>query len=208
MAQAALCDITPQTRISTLLIFFCVHVLLLVGRCEFRPNHLEHDKNSVIPMPSLHIQRRLAHSVDGVSVWRHPACRATVQHHEAVDRPPPQPPPTLLAEKHHVIRWGDLGARLFTHLRITDKLWVWCPQDDSLSDLQELRCFGSILGFGGLTCGLRPPHFFPSSLCNTCVFPSCLMSTASAPCGMSTRPKICTVSGGLHFWMKFLPYSM
>ena len=38
MAQAALCDITPQTRIPTLLIVFCVHVLLLVGRCEFRPN--------------------------------------------------------------------------------------------------------------------------------------------------------------------------
>ena len=38
MAQAALCDITPQTRIPTLLIAFCVHVLLLVGRCEFRPN--------------------------------------------------------------------------------------------------------------------------------------------------------------------------
>ena len=28
----------PQTRIPTLLIVFCVHVLLLVGRCEFRPN--------------------------------------------------------------------------------------------------------------------------------------------------------------------------
>ena len=41
MAQAALCDITPQTRIPTLLIFFCVHVLLLVGRCEFRPNMME-----------------------------------------------------------------------------------------------------------------------------------------------------------------------
>ena len=27
----------PQTRIPTLLIVFCVHVLLLVGRCEFRP---------------------------------------------------------------------------------------------------------------------------------------------------------------------------
>ena len=40
MAQAALCDITPQTRIPTLLIVFCVHVLLLVGRCEFRPNYL------------------------------------------------------------------------------------------------------------------------------------------------------------------------
>ena len=39
MAQAALCDITPQTRIPTLLIVFCVHVLLLVGRCEFRPNN-------------------------------------------------------------------------------------------------------------------------------------------------------------------------
>ena len=38
MAQAALCDITPQTRMPMLLIFFCVHVLLLVGRCEFRPN--------------------------------------------------------------------------------------------------------------------------------------------------------------------------
>ena len=43
MAQAALCDITPQTRIPTLLIVFCVHVLLLVGRCEFRPN--------AVPMP-------------------------------------------------------------------------------------------------------------------------------------------------------------
>ena len=28
----------PLTRILTLLIVFCVHVLLLVGRCEFRPN--------------------------------------------------------------------------------------------------------------------------------------------------------------------------
>ena len=27
----------PQTRVPTLFIFFCVHVLLLVGRCEFRP---------------------------------------------------------------------------------------------------------------------------------------------------------------------------
>ena len=40
MAQAALCDMTPQTRIPTLLIVFCVHVVLLVGRCEFRPNDL------------------------------------------------------------------------------------------------------------------------------------------------------------------------
>ena len=39
MAQAALCDITPQTRIPTLLIVFWVQVLLLVGRCEFRPNN-------------------------------------------------------------------------------------------------------------------------------------------------------------------------
>ena len=38
MAQAALCDITPHTRIPTLLIVFCVHMLLLVGRCKFRPN--------------------------------------------------------------------------------------------------------------------------------------------------------------------------
>ena len=38
MAQAALCDITPRTRIPTLLIVFCVRVLLHVDGCEFRPN--------------------------------------------------------------------------------------------------------------------------------------------------------------------------
>ena len=40
MAQAALCDITPRTRIPTLLIVFCVCVLLHVDGCEFRPNRL------------------------------------------------------------------------------------------------------------------------------------------------------------------------
>ena len=54
MAQAALCDITTQTRIPTLLIVFCVHVLLLVGRCEFRPNPLiMHYINPPPPPPPL-----------------------------------------------------------------------------------------------------------------------------------------------------------
>ena len=38
MEQQPDVGVTPQTRIPTLLIVFCVHVLLLVGRCEFRPN--------------------------------------------------------------------------------------------------------------------------------------------------------------------------
>ena len=52
MAQAALWDITPQTRIPTLLIVFCVHVLLLVGRCEFRPNSWEMAGRR-LPWPSI-----------------------------------------------------------------------------------------------------------------------------------------------------------
>ena len=66
---------------------------------------LANDSESVIPMPPLHIQRRLTHSVDGISVWKHPACRATVQHHHADDAPPPEPPtgphPTAPG-KHHI----------------------------------------------------------------------------------------------------------
>ena len=108
------------------------------------------DSESVVPMPPLHIQRRLTHSVDGISVWHHPACRATVQHHHADDRPPPEPPPDphpTAPGKHHIAHWGDLGINLFTLFRTTDKLWVWCPPGDRIRDLDDLRCFGSIQDF-------------------------------------------------------------
>ena len=102
-------------------------------------------------MPLLHIQRRLTHSVDGISVWRHPSCRATVQHHHAEDRPPLEPPPdpplALWPDKHQVAHWGDLGKSLFTLFRTTDKLWVWCVQGNRIGELQELRYFGSILHY-------------------------------------------------------------
>ena len=53
----------------------------------------------------------------------------------------------LQPDKHHVAHWGDLGINLFTLFRSTDKLWVWCAQGDRIGELQELRCFGSILHF-------------------------------------------------------------
>ena len=74
------------------------------------PRPPANNSESVVPMPPLHIQRRLTHSMDGISVWHHPACRATVQHHHADDRPPPETPPDphpAARGKHHVAHWGD-----------------------------------------------------------------------------------------------------
>ena len=121
------------------------------------------DSESVIPMPPLHIQRRLTHSVDGISVWSDPACRATVQHHHADERPPPEPPPdphpTNPPDKHHIGHWGDLGLNLCTRFRTTDKLWVWCPPGNRIRDPQDLRCCGSIQDFElQCTTSLRVPH--------------------------------------------------
>ena len=89
-------------------------------------------------------------TVDGIFVWKHSACRATVQHHHAHDRPPPEPPPDpnpTARGKHHIAHCGDLGINLFTLFRTSDKLWVWCPPGDRIRALDDLRCFGSIQDF-------------------------------------------------------------
>ena len=66
---------------------------------------------SHIPMPPLHIQRRLLHTLDGVSLWFNPVCR-----------PPPEPPPVIHTDTHYAAIWSDVHVHIFSLFTCNDNL--------------------------------------------------------------------------------------
>jgi hypothetical protein len=92
---------------------------------------------SHIPMPPLHIQQRLLHTLDGVSAWFDPVCRATVQHMPLRPRPPPEPPPVIHTDTHYAVIWADVQAHIFSLFTSEDNLWVWAPAHTALGDMQQ-----------------------------------------------------------------------
>ena len=103
-------------------------------------------------MPALHIQQRLLHTLEGVSVWDHPAYRATVPHIPVRPRPPLEPPPPALnthalADTHYVANWSDLGTGIFSSFSTKDKLWIWAQTGSGVEEMPQVRqmCEGHTL---------------------------------------------------------------
>ena len=111
---------------------------------------IEHS-NRHIPMPALDIQWQLLHILEGVSVWDHPACCATVQHIPVRPRPPPEPPPPPLnthahADTHYVANWSDIVTKIFSSFSTEVKLRVWAQAGSGLEEMPQLRQICTIEG--------------------------------------------------------------
>ena len=78
-----------------------------------QPLEISEQSTSRIPMPPLQIPHCLLHTINGVSVGHHPACRAAVQHCPLRPRPPPEPPPAR-SDTHYAALWEDVRTHLFT----------------------------------------------------------------------------------------------
>ena len=114
--------------------------LLEQGAQTYVPEQSNHKIQ--IPMPPLHIQRRLLITLDGVSVWNHPACRATMLHRPLRPRPPPEPPPPpppTSDRQHYAGHWEDVGPGLFTSFSVQHCLWVWAPEQSPIQHILELH---------------------------------------------------------------------